>query len=212
MKENWSAAEGHFDKKKEEKTSELDNNLVQRTKEMERREEEKARAEKAERDKPWSREKTILWAESLGKDKKWIDDTFQFHPDGTITVIGDVNIGGVLLNNDPLFEMKHTVFPRGIIEVKGSLYLDKLLYPEGLEFPEKVDGDLSLNGLKSAKGLKLPQTVGGYVALNGLKSAEGLILPKEVGGDVLLHGIENQKGLTFPEKVGGRTYVGGDVY
>jgi len=137
------------------------------------------------------REKFINWADSIGKDEDWVDETFTFNDDGSVEVQDDLGLGWLeSAEGIPLLK-----------SVAGYLNLRGLTSAEGLTLPELVAGDLYLSGLTSAEGLTLPESFAGSLVLSGLTSAEGLTLPESVAGDLNLGGLTSAKGLTLPESV-----------
>lgn len=207
MKENWSAAAGHFDKADNKKTNlekkrETPKFVSNRNENAEENigltEGEKARLEvealgfgarlslEEEREKPWSRKTTIKWAMIyLDKDEAWVDRNFEFRTDGTIMVKGLLDLREANFID---------VFPRGVTKVDGEFYCDTFESAEGVEFPKEVRGNFTLDGLISAKGLKLPEKIGGHLSLDSLKSIEGLELPEGK------HGRLHVRSLTSAEK------------
>ena len=166
----------------------------------------------------WSKQQYYDWAKSFGEDKAWVDKTFTFHPDGTTSVEGDLELENI---TEP-------IFPKGLKEVGGTLdlgrlasvdgltlpqsiggrlYLDKVTSAKGLTFPQTVGGGLFLGILTSANGLNFPQSIGGTLDLHSLTSAEDLTLPQSIGGGLDLDGLISAKGLTLPEKVGGTVHL-----
>jgi hypothetical protein len=109
----------------------------------------KASRERTLEDLPWDRERYIKFAKTIGKDAAWVDETFTFHDDDTVTVEGDLDL-------DNLTDTR--LFPNNLTTVSGYLWL---------------------NGLTSAEHLTLPTTVGGGLWLNGLPDSEKDRLRKE---------------------------------
>ena len=184
----------------------------------------------------------IGWARSLGKEEAWVDSTFEFNENGTVTCKGDLAL--------PELESFEIAFPPDLVEVRGnldlrnitalecvhlprrvggSLYLNSAVSLDKVVLPDHVEGDMYCNALRSAHDLVFPGHVGGELALPNLQSAEGSVLSHHVGGALVLSGLQSVKDLELPEHVGGAldmgalttldgqelhlpTHVGGDVY
>jgi len=117
-------------------------------------EQQLGKAEEHSREK--SKQEFIEWAQSIGKDREWIDERFTFNVDGTIFVDDLLVLGGCKL----------TEFPKQITKVRGGLVLDanNLKTLEGL--PDEVEGNLTLvfNNLESVKGV--PKVIHGNLVLD----------------------------------------------
>jgi len=157
--------------------------------------EQKARIEEVEKEMSPEdrREEIINWADSIGKDENWVDETFTFNDDGSVEVEGDLDLSWLeSAEGIPLLR-----------SVGGRLDLSGLTSAEGLTLPESVSGSLNLSGLTSAEGLTSPESVGGYLDLSGLTSVEGLTLPESFAGSLDLSGLTSAEGLTLPESFAG---------
>jgi len=125
------------------------------------------------------REEFINWADSIGKDEDWVDETFTFDDDGSVEVEGDLDLSWLdSAEGIPLLK-----------SVGGYLYLGGLTSAEGLTLPESVGGYLNLAGLTSAEGLTFSESVGGALYLSSLTSAENLTLPESVKENVYLRSL-----------------------
>jgi len=115
------------------------------------------------------REEIINWADSIGKDEAWVDETFTFDDDGSVEVEGDLDLSWLeSAEGIPLLK-----------SVGGYLDLNGLTSAEGLTLPESVVGYLNLNGLTSAEGLTLPESVTGAVYLRTLSPTDKQSLRKK---------------------------------
>jgi hypothetical protein len=140
----------------------------------------KASQERTMEDFPWDRDDYIAFAKTIGKDAAWVDETFTFHDDETVTVEGNLDLYALT---------DARLFPNNLTTVGGYLSLNGLTSAEHLTLPTTVGGNLWLNALTSAEHLTLPKTVGGSLWLNALTSAEHLTLPKTVGGSLALNNL-----------------------
>jgi len=143
------------------------------------------------------RNEYIAWAVSISLNEDWVDETFVFSSDGTVSVVGNISL--------PLLEIK--VLPSNFIEISGSLNLDTNNITSLEELPRTIGESLvlSYNKITSLKGLPhdvgesyflnnnqitslkgLPDTVNKHLALAGnqITSLEGL--PSFVGTDLSL--------------------------
>jgi hypothetical protein len=100
----------------------------------------------------------------------WVDETFTFHDDETVTAQGNLNL-------DTLTDAR--MFPNNLTTVGGALWLRGLTSAEHLTLPTTVGGGLDLNGLTSAEHLTLPTTVRGYLWVRSLPDSEKDRLRKE---------------------------------
>jgi len=126
------------------------------------------------------REEYYVWAEELGKNAKWVDETFTFEHDGTVIVDGDLNLSSFISISQ---------MPPNLKAVMGYLSLNHLTSAEHLTFPISIGGDFWLNNITSVEHLTFPISIGGKLLLNSLSSAEHLILPASIGGDLYLRGL-----------------------
>jgi hypothetical protein len=101
----------------------------------------KASRERTLEDLPWDRERYITLAKTIGKDEQWVDKTFTFHDDETVTVEGDLDLSAL---TDP------HLFPNNLTKVSGDLNLVSLTAAEGLALPKKIGGNLYLPPLIAA--------------------------------------------------------------
>ena len=141
-----------------------------------------------------SRKELIEWAAKwdLG-DEDWVDEKFDFQPNGTAICNGDL----------VLSKITEPDFPKHIVEVKGDLNLFRLTSAEHLKLPTTIGGDLDLSSLTSAEHLKLPATIGGDLYLNNLTSAEHLTLPTTIGGSLYLNSLTSAEHLELTDIAGG---------
>jgi len=123
----------------------------------------------------------LNWAKAIGENEEWIEDTFTFHSDGTVTVEGNLDLSF----------LKEPNIPEGIVRVNGDLYLSRLKSAIGLNLPKEIWGSLYLYNLTSAEGLTLPEKIGSSLDLSSLTSAIGLNLPKEIWGSLNLHSLKS---------------------
>jgi hypothetical protein len=152
---------------------------------------------------------------------RMVQDSIVVHPDGSVTVMGELHLGADWMTQIP-------PFPSRLVEVKGKLNLACLRSIEGITLPVHVGGALDLTNLRSADGLVLPLHIGGYLSLASLRSAsglafpehifddlnlysltstDGLILPTEVDGNLNLHELPSAVGLVLPQRIGGVVYL-----
>jgi hypothetical protein len=142
----------------------------------------------------------VGWAEALGKDTEWVDRTFTFAENGTVTCEGDLDLRGV---------EELTSFPADLTEVKGNLDLRDVTTLTDMHFYQKVGGSLYLCKVHTLTNVTLPEHVGGMMDLSELYTAENLVLPQHVGGGVRLDMLSTLEGVTMPTDVGGDVYLQG---
>ena len=144
----------------------------------------------------------FAWAkEQLGKDEGWVEDTFTFHEDGTISVEG--NLG--------LDETDIKSFPEGLTEITGNLSLTGCTSLTSLEhIPQTIRGNLSLRGCTSLTSLKhIPQTIKGNLSLarcTSLKSLEHI--PQTIRGNLSFRGCTSLTSLEhIPQTIKGSLFL-----
>jgi len=126
------------------------------------------------------RQQYYNWAENIGKDEYWVDDTFTFNIDGTVIIEGDVI----------LYNFGIDVLPPKLIEVTGYINLanNQITSLEGM--PSTIGDGLYLgnNQIISLKGL--PDVVHGFLSLNENQTLTSLNgLPKKIDGNLNLVNI-----------------------
>ena len=147
------------------------------------------------------KEEYFVWAkEQLGKDEDWVEDTFTFHRDGTVTVEGGLDLGYLGIIS----------FPEGLTEVRGNVALHGCTSLKSLEhIPQIIGGYLSLMDCKSLTSLEhISQTIGGYLSLTGCTSLTSLeYISQTIGGGLNLYGCTS---LTSLEHLSG-VHIKGDL-
>ena len=130
-----------------------------------------------------ARTRFIAWAEEFGLgDEDWIAETFQFHPDGSVTVERDLN----------LHRKGITYLPKGWREIGGDLDLswNQITSLEGL--PEKIGEDLYLNSNKITSLEGLPREIGVGLWLTKIPATE---IPEHIRIYGKIHVAKNQTAL-----------------
>ena len=138
----------------------------------------------------------VLWAKvQLGKDEKWVEDTFTFHEGGTVIVEGNL-----ILEEEE--ELRY--LPNELTEITGSLAFNYCDNIKSLGSLEVVGGNLFL-GFSSVEDLGSLRHVGGELGLEGseVKSLKGLI---EVGKDLNAVG-SSLVDIGHLQKVGGQIII-----
>ena len=141
-----------------------------------------------------SKERFVEWSKKLvAGDEKWVNETFTFLEDGSVIVKGDLNLTGASIDS----------LPKGLKEVKGSLYLFDCTNLESLEnIPQKIGKDLLLANCSKLTSLKhIPKQISGSLAFLNCKGLTDLeFISKIIGGDLNIEGCVN---LTTLEHLSG---------
>jgi hypothetical protein len=137
-------------------------------------------------------------AAHIGKDEQWVDETFTFHDDETVTAEKTLYLDFL---TDP------QLFPNNLSAIYGSLFLSGLTSAEHLVLPREITAGLCLDGLTSVENLTLPKRLGWNLSLNSLTSAKNLVFPVVVEGDLFLVGLTTAEGFTPPEVLTGAVFL-----
>jgi len=127
------------------------------------------------------RREFIVWAESTGLERGWIDRDFVFNADGSVEVSDNL----IINVNELLIEL-----PPGLVKVDGFVELTFCNLKSLRNFPQEIDGDVLINNnqLTSLEGL--PEEIDGDldIKFNPITSLEHLA--KKINGNVFLDNIK----------------------
>jgi len=153
-----------------------------------------------EKEPYWTKDQYIEWAESFGKDEAWVNETFEFQPDGTTIVNANLVLEGKGIKQLPI----------GLMEVKGILYISENPSFKLNGYPKRVDGyfGCSHNNLSSLQGM--PEEFDGDIYLESNKISFLGGLPNEVMGNLSLYHnqLENLNGIS--KEISGNLNLGGN--
>jgi len=146
--------------------------------ELQMTETEEAAAKKAEVEvNPEKRRQEYYeWGREINLGKNWIDVSFIFNDDGTVTSISHLVLDRIITPEQ---------MPPALVEVRGFLDLNGLTLAEGLVLPKIIGRALMLDKLTTTEGLVFPESIGGHLYLKNLTSG---FIPAgcKVNGEVVL--------------------------
>ena len=140
----------------------------------------------------------FAWAkEQLGRDEKWVLDTFTFHEDGTASVEGDLDLRRTYIES----------FPEGLIEVGGFLSLCGCGFIKSLKnIPQTIRGYLDFKGCTALASLEhIPKTIGRSLYMEDCASLKSLEhISQTIGGNLSLEGCASLTSLEhISQTIGG---------
>ena len=144
-----------------------------------------------------ARQRVLSWAKEFDLGGyKWIEENFEFHPDGTFDSTRNLDLS----------RKNISYLPQGWEEARGDLHLfsNSLVSTKGL--PKKIRGDLNLSNNHLTVLEDMPDEIQGFLALsdNFLTSTKGL--PKKIGKILFL---SNNSATDIPDglEIGGLVYL-----
>jgi hypothetical protein len=117
-----------------------------------------------------TRQNLIKWADEYGFDgENWVDEEFDFNPDGTAVCNGALNISGLGVE----------YLPKGLVEVRGNLDLSHTPLKNLKDIPKIIGGSLVIVGCENLIDLNdlIGCTIQGDLELYQLPTA---VIPKGI--------------------------------